>query len=103
MDGGVNKPNDDTVLIPVKWKDAKDTQTRYANHLMVTHAGGEFYLVFGELFFPAMAQDEKPEYVEIVPVARIAISPDNMIRFSEAIRQNIEKFHNHQDGVKDDD
>jgi len=83
------------VAIPMRWKSTKDILTVYANHLMMTHAGGEFYLIFGELLPPVILDSEKdklPEYVEIIPVAKVVVTPENMMNFAKAIQVNLENF-----------
>lgn len=66
----------------------------YANHAYLTYAGqNEFYLVFGELGPQVGLNIENPpEAMEIRPVAKIAVSPPNMLRMAAAIRENVEKF-----------
>jgi hypothetical protein len=81
------------VQISLQWGDASQISTVYANQLYITHSGGEFYLVFGELApITNMDKDNLPEYLEIKPVAKIAITPENMLRFSEVIQTNINNF-----------
>lgn len=79
--------------IRLKWGSSEAIDTIYANHLFVTHAGGEFYLVFGELE-PVFEidRDNPPEYLEITPVAKIAVAPESMVKFAEAIEENIAKY-----------
>ncbi|MBN1148409.1 MAG: DUF3467 domain-containing protein [Anaerolineales bacterium] len=83
----------DEVYIKVKWGTADGIQTVYANQLYITHAAGEFYLVFGELA-PLMEldKDNPPDSIEVVPVAKIAITPNSMQAFTRAMQDNIEKY-----------
>jgi hypothetical protein len=80
--------------VQIQWESAKDIPTIYANHLHISHAGGnEFYLVFGELGPQTdLDMNNPPECLEIKPVARIGISSPNMIRFAQAIQENVDKF-----------
>ena len=80
-----------TVEVKVRWKDFRDLKTTYANQLLVTHAGKEFYLVFGELVPPAPGGD-MPECVEIEPLVRIAVSPGAMLDIAKAIQDNMRRF-----------
>jgi len=76
------------IQIPTVWGDWKNVQTTYANHLFITHRSGEFYLIFGELSHPMVVQPTQetlPSSIEITPVARIALTPDNMVKFAELI------------------
>jgi hypothetical protein len=75
------------------WGRVEDIPTVYANHLMISHAGPEFYLIFGEVSPPAMlGKDEVPEHIEIKPVAKIALAPEAMLNIVEAIEANVEKY-----------
>ena len=88
------KRNKDSVTLPVLWKKADNIPTVYANQLIISHATqGEFFLFFGEMTPPATVNPaDYPEYLEVTPVAKIAISPENMLRFAEVIAGNIESF-----------
>lgn len=88
------KKNRGTVSISTQWETAEDLPTIFANHLFVTHAGGnEFYLVFGELNpQPDLDRENPPEYISIKPVAKIAVSPDNMANFARVIQDNVKKY-----------
>ena len=88
-----------TASIPVEWSTADHLPTVYANHLLISHAGPEFYLIFGELVPPAvLKEDQLPDKVDIKPVAKIAVSPDAMLRFAEAIATNVQRFKERQEG-----
>jgi hypothetical protein len=77
--------------IPVRWESGTDIKTLYANHVLITHTGNEFYMVFGEAI-PPHSMEGAPEYVRIEPVVRVAVSPGSMLQISEAIRSNVGKF-----------
>ena len=71
--------------------------TVYANQMFLTHAGDEFYLVFGETFPPLLLPgDEIPPESErelkVKPLIKIAITKDRMESFMQAINQNWEHF-----------
>jgi hypothetical protein len=58
------------------------------------HFGSQYYLVFGEVIPPVMLDPHKedtPNFVEIKPVAKIAVTPENMRLFSKAVQQSIQK------------
>lgn len=88
------------VQIAVKWRDEGQPPTIYANHLMVSHATGpEFYLVFGELsppaLLPASAEELRkahPDGLKINVVAKIAVTPDALVRFAKVISENLMTF-----------
>ena len=81
------------VTINLVWGNPDSIQTIYANNLYVTHAGSEFYLVFGELQpLLQIDKDKFPSQLEIKPVAKIAISQENMLKFADAITENITRF-----------
>jgi aromatic ring-opening dioxygenase LigB subunit len=93
------------LAIPMKWKPISDIPTIYANNLLISHGGGEFYLVFGEMIPPFIIDtniDKIPEVVDIRPVARIAVTPENIERFADALIKNIEKYRNRNDNINND-
>jgi aromatic ring-opening dioxygenase LigB subunit len=85
----------DIVVLPIRWRPSEETKTIYANQMIITHGGGEFYLIFGELIPPFRLGPEEvlPKEVEISPVAKIAVTPENMEKFCKAIQSNLEKYH----------
>ena len=82
------------ITVQTQWESAENVPTIYANHLYISHAGGnEFYLVFGELGpQPDLDMNSPPEYLEIEPVAKIAVSSPNMLRFAQVIQNNVDEF-----------
>lgn len=90
---------DEDVQFQLLWGKSDDLPTLYANQLFIGHTGGEFYLVFGEASIPALLEaqlDELPESIEINPLVRIALTPENMLRFADAINNNIRRFLSRQ-------
>jgi len=85
------------VKIPLRWPEKVDLPTIYANNLFISHAGQEFFLIFGEVT-PPVWTEATPERlrelksIEIKPVAKIAISPEAMPAIAKAIQENVEKF-----------
>jgi len=92
-----NGTPDGTIAIPVRWALGEPVPTVYANQLFITHFGGEFYLVFGELA-PTTEPGSVPECVWVKPVARIAVAPENMARMADAIRENVAKYRQERAG-----
>jgi hypothetical protein len=87
------KVGETAVSIPIQWGTADHLPTIYANQLFISHAGPEFYLIFGELVPPIVLGEGKfPDIVEIKPVAKIAVSPESMLRIAEAIANNVQRF-----------
>lgn len=82
------------IIIKTKWGSQAGLPTLYANHLMVSHANqNEFFLFFGQLTPPAVLTPEAyPKELEIVPIAKIVVTPDNMERFAEVISKNVEDY-----------
>jgi hypothetical protein len=85
------KSTRDEEQIELVWGSLSDIPTVYANQLLISHAGGEFYLVFGE-FVAAEVEMEKSRKILIRPVAKIAMTPQSMVRMVEVIVSNVEKF-----------
>jgi len=94
----------------IVWESDRHLQTIYANHFYITHAGDEFYLMFGELPSPNianMAPDKIRDYLgdslEIRPLVRLAIAPQTMLRIAEAIQTNVSNYIGKNIGGKDDE
>ena len=77
--------------ISIRWMSSPELKTTYANHVSITHAGGEFYLTFGELI-PSSPSEEAPTHVDVIPVARIAVAPEAMLRIAQAINANMQRY-----------
>jgi len=94
-----DKPTE--IRLRVRWEDASDLPTLYANQVFITHAGGEFYVVFGELQ-PTVLMNVTPEQaqqleeVSIRPVAKLVFSPDAIARIARAMHENVGKYEEHR-------
>ena len=87
-----SKKTEEAVQILTHWGSSEHTPTVYANQILITHAGPEFYIIFGELVPPLILKKEDlPSKLEIKPVARMAVSREAMRLFAEAIKSNVEK------------
>ena len=87
-----NKTKSERMTVKLVWGNPTNIPTIYANNLYITHAGNEFYLVFGEIVSPIFDLDHLPEQLEIKPVAKIAVTPENMVKFVDAIAENMAGF-----------
>jgi hypothetical protein len=99
----IKKKKDETeVLVPLRWGPTDEIKTVYANHLIITHAGNEFYIIFGEMppVFD-LTPENAPDFLEIKPVAKISVAPENMKRFAAAIRENVEKYSKREKGSEE--
>ena len=90
------------VMVRLVWGSSINVPTTYANNLFITHTANEFYLVFGELS-PVTELDieQVPEYLEIKPVAKIAVTPENMVKFADVIAENMVKFKEKVEKMKE--
>lgn len=81
------------IKIEMKWGCIDDTPTVYANQLLITHAGPEFYLIFGEIV-PVNVDNLNaiPQLLAVKPKVKIAVSREIMPLFIDAINDNFEKF-----------
>jgi hypothetical protein len=89
------EPESIAARIPIRleWKNNDSLKTVYSNQLLVTHAGAEFYLIFGEVVPPTILDGSQiPEYLDIEPVTRIAVSHEMMEKFIEVLNENLSKF-----------
>lgn len=79
--------------IPIYWEDDKDLQTHYVNHMFVSHNGGEFYIVFGELSpFVRNANMKLPDEVFVKPIIKIVLTSENMKEFLDVLNKNYQNF-----------
>jgi hypothetical protein len=91
------------VELPTVWGSHDHLDTIYPTNIHITQAGGEFYLVFGEITFPlTMDIEECPDRVEIKPVAKLAICPEVMLSIADALNKNISVYLSQQAGQSDD-
>lgn len=83
----------DEFRINLRRSTTDNLETIYANHFFITFTGAEFYLTFAEAAPPSFFSDKDPsnipEYVEIKPVVRLAVSPDNMLKIADAIARTV--------------
>jgi len=90
-------PEEQIVPMPLKWPDKVDLPTTYANHLFISHAGPEFFLIFGEVTTPLRTQVTPDDLkalgpLEVKPVAKIAVSREAMPAIAEVIQENVGRF-----------
>ena len=83
------------VRVPTKWEGVEDFPTAYANQMVITHVGSEFYIIFGEIQLPILLNpevDTVPEIIKIRPVAKVAVAYDEMLKMASAISENVSKY-----------
>lgn len=81
--------------VRVRWREGiEEMPTSYANHFFISHAGPEFFLIFGAVTPPTVLPGEEYEFEELeaLPVAKIAVSPEVMIRIAVTIQDNVQKY-----------
>jgi hypothetical protein len=81
--------------IPVRWRrGTEEMPTSYANHFFISHAGPEFFLMFGVVTPPTVLPGDEVviEEIEAAPVAKIAVSPEVMVGIADAIQDNLRKY-----------
>ncbi len=83
--------NPETSVVKLVWRAPHDLPTVYANQVYVTHAGGEFFIVFGEALLPAI-NDALPSEIEVKPVAKLVLSPQMMQQTVRVLAENFGKF-----------
>jgi hypothetical protein len=81
------------VEVKLRWESDEDLETIYVNHLRVTHAGPEFYLIFGELPMPViLGEEEAPSELVVYPKVRLAISPKQIKSIAEVLYKNVQSY-----------
>ena len=86
----------------MRWEEATDLPSVYANQVYITHAGGEFYVIFGEVELPIMlslAPDELkgPRDLVVKPVAKLVFTPSAMAAVVKAMAENVRKYEQRQE------
>lgn len=81
------------VEVRLVWDKPSEAQTIYANNLIISHSGSEFYMVFGEME-PWLELDPTiaPIELHVKPIVKIAISHENMLKFAEIINGNVNQY-----------
>jgi hypothetical protein len=97
MENSKKDQNDKVVEeIALVWRPSEDLPTMYANQMLISHSGPEFYLIFGEVITSAVSGDPFRETpvteLPVKPLVKIAITPTMMIEMANIISGNVEKF-----------
>jgi hypothetical protein len=93
----------DAFQVLLRWGALDQAPTIYANQLLITHTGGEFYLIFGEVSpLGLIDKDNLPTQLEIKPIIKIVITPENMPAFAKVIQQNVENYKKRTHGKESD-
>jgi hypothetical protein len=79
------------VRIPLEWSSSADTPILYANQVMVSHAGPEFFLVFG-VVLPPESPDQIPDSLTIEPQVRVVVAREAMPAIVQALADNWQRF-----------
>jgi hypothetical protein len=79
------------VRIPLEWAAAEDVPIVYANQVMISHAGPEFFIQFG-VVMPPTSTDELPDSLVIQPQMRIVVSRDAMPAIVQAMNDNLARY-----------
>jgi hypothetical protein len=79
------------VRIPLEWTDADDIPILYANQVMISHAGPEFFIQFGVVLPPSTA-DELPDSLVIKPQVRIVVAREAMPAIVQAMNDNLSRY-----------
>lgn len=79
------------VRIPLEWESGDEVPILYANQVMVSHLGPEFFLVFGAVVPPPQS-DQLPDSLRIHPQVRIAIAREAMPAIVQALNDSLTRF-----------
>lgn len=86
-----------TVPVTLQWGDILSLPTLYANQVYISHAGPEFYIVFGEVQVPVLTNAQPGQLHELTvrPVARLAVTPEAMMQIADAVARNVAAYQEH--------
>ena len=80
------------VRVPLEWSDDEDVPIVYANQVLVSHGGPEFFIVFGVVLPPANP-GELPDTLKIQPQVRVVVSRDAMASVAKALNDNLVRYN----------
>jgi hypothetical protein len=87
------KIKDAPIKVKMTWGSLRDIPTIHSDQLLITAINNEYYLVFGETELIGLINKENPpKEVAIKPVAKIAVNPQNILKFDEVIHKTIEIY-----------
>ncbi len=82
----------DKVSVEFHWEKS-DIPTIHVNQLLITHAGPEFYLIFGEVIpIDEDNPSQLPKTLSVKQRVRVAVPREMMGVFAETINNNYGKF-----------
>ena len=90
-DRSATPPPSFQVRVPLEWSDDADIPIVYANQVLVSHGGPEFFIVFGVILPPANPT-ELPDALEIKPQVRVVVSRDAMPSVVQALNDNLVRY-----------
>lgn len=79
------------VRIPLEWQDADDVPIVYANQVLVSHMGPEFFVTLGVVLPPA-SPDALPDQLSIQPQVRVAVSREAMPAIIKALNDSLRRY-----------
>ncbi len=85
------QPPNFQVRIPLEWADDEDVPIVYANQVLVSHGGPEFFVVFG-VVLPPTNPNELPDVLQIRPQVRVVVSRDSMASIVKALNDNLHRY-----------
>lgn len=79
------------VRVPLEWAEADEVPIVYANQVLVSHGGPEFFIVFG-VVLPPTNPAELPDALKIQPQVRVVVSRDAMPSIVNALNVNLGRY-----------
>ena len=79
------------VRVPLEWEDGTDVPILYANQVLVSHGGPEFFIVFG-VVVPPTNPDQVPDTYRIQPQVRVVVSREAMPGIVQALVDNLARY-----------
>lgn len=80
------------VRIPLEWQSADEVPIVYANQVMISHAGPEFFVVFG-VVLPPDSPEQIPDSFRIQPQVRVVVAREAMPAIVQAMSDNLNRYH----------
>jgi hypothetical protein len=99
-DAGQTSEPPDEVELPIVWIDVEEQPLPFANQFASQFQGNEMFLTFGRITPPIIIgpddvrrqQIEALQFVQVIPVARVAMTVDRMRQLVDVLQRNIAMY-----------
>ena len=100
------QPPEGAVQVPAVWVGAEDLPVQFVNQFVGVVHPGEIFLTLGTVVPPAIlgnteekrkAQAESIQYVQVKPVAQLALTPERLREFVRVLQETVANYEKLQE------